>query len=239
VQPKGLFLAAMLSAVLAAAPLAAAGQANDQTESVGANQLETAKHEAVKNAVNNIRAAVQAMKEQEKILNELVADESSPRAAYTKFKAEGAPVRAKAETEETKEGGYEAAEMKEGGMNATIHKLPGRTKAVETTDPEGAASSQRAPASRAECSNNLKQLSLGIDRDADKLHRLSRQRKQKTFLMAVKQLQVENRRVRETLKELPAKPDEEADQAALAAISEAIERTEAAVDELGRIKVQF
>lgn len=234
---KTSFLIAILGAALVAAPIGAVAQASQQTETaggnqtitVGANQSETAKHEAAKNAVNNIRAAVQEMKVQEHVLKQLVADESAPRAAYTKFKPEGAPVRAQADTEETKEG----------GMNTVTHKLPGRTKAAESTGDDTEAPSQRATATRAECSNNLKQLSLDVDKAADKLHRLSRQTKHKTFLAEVKQLQAENQRVQAALKQLPARPDPEADRAALAALSKAIEKTEAAADKLGRIKVQF
>lgn len=232
---KAFFLPVALGAALAAAPVAA-GQASQETESVGenqtatvgANQSETTKHEAAKNAVNNIRAAIQEMEAQEQILRRLVADESAPRAAYTKFKAEGTPVRAQADTEETKEG----------GLSTVTHKMPARTKSAE--EPAGDdAPGQLTATSRAECRNNLKQLSLDIDRSYDKLHRLSRQTKQKTFLMELEQLQTENRRVRAALKKLPDRPDEEADRAALAAISEAIEKTKAAVDKLGRVKVQF
>lgn len=218
---KALFLASVLCTALATAPVDVAGQSSNQSESVGGNQTlsvggqqtETSKHDAAKNAINNIRAAATQMKEQEQILKDLVADESSPRAAYTKFKDAGAPVRAKAE----------ATETKEGGASSTIHKMPGRTKA----------------AARAECSNNLKQLSLSIDRDADKLHRLFRGTKHKDALLEVRRLQAEARRVRAALKKLPAQPDEKADQAALAEITEAVEKTEAAADKLGRVKVQF
>lgn len=220
-QRRALFLAGVLCAALATAPVDAAGQSSNQSESVGENktlsvgaqQTETSKHEAAKNAINNIRAAVTQMREQEQILKDLVADESSPRAAYTKFKDVGAPVRAKTE----------ATEIKEGGASSTIHKMPGRTKA----------------ATRAECSNNLKQLSLSIDRDADKLHRLFRGTKHKDALKEVRRLQAEARRVQAALKKLPAQPDEKADRTALAEITEAVEKTEAAADKLGRVKVQF
>jgi len=239
-QRKALFLVGVLCAALATAPVDVASQSSNQSESVGANQTvsvgaqqtETSKHEAAKNAINNIRVAMQEMKEQEEILKELVADPSSPRAAYTKFKGAGAPVRAKAE----------ATETKEGGASSTIHKMPGRTKAqAEADDAKAADSTQahREVATRAECRNNLKQLSLSIDRDADKLHRLFRGTKHKDALKEVSRLQLETGRVRAALKKLPAQPDEKADRAALAEITEALEKTQAAVDKLGRVKVQF
>jgi len=239
-QRKALFLASVLCTALATGPVDVAGQSSNQSESVdgnktlsvGAQKTETSKHEAAKNAINNIRVALQEMKEQEQILKDLVADPSSPRTAYTKFKDVGAPVRAKAEAKETKEG----------GASSTIHKMPGRTKAQAEADDAKAADSPQAhreAAARAECSNNLKQLSLSIDRETDKLHRLFRETKHKDALMEVRQLQAEARRVRAALKKLPAQPDEKADQAALAEITEAVEKTEAAADKLGRVKVQF
>lgn len=220
-QRRAIFLASVLCAALATTPVDVAGQASNQSESVGGNQTlsvgaqqtEASKHEAAKNAINNIRVAVQEMKEQEQILKESVADPSSPRSAYTKFKDAGAPVRAKAE----------ATETKEGGASSTIHKMPGRTKV----------------AARAEYRNNLEQLSRSIDRDADKLHRLFRGTKNKDALEEVGRLQAAVQRVRAALKKLPAQLDEKADEATLAEITEAVEKTEAAVDGLSRVKVQF
>lgn len=206
------------------------GQGSNKTESDGSNKIQSAdaqkpdetRQDTAKNLIQNMRATLHKMKEQEEILKELVADPSSARAAYAKFKEDGAPVRAKAEEEEAKEG----------GATSVLHKRPGRTKAGEVSEVDSGAASpaERDAAIRRYSTNNLKQLSLDLEKDANKFHRLSRGTKRKTFLMEVERLQAEARRVREVAKRIPVKPDPAADEKAMEALSAAVQGVEARLE---------
>jgi len=213
VKEKAFLLSCMLTLTLALAPNGEA-QGAGNAERAGAQEREPTRQDTAKNLINNMRAAFQKMKEQEETLKELSADPSSPRAGYTKFQKEGAPVRAQAEAEETKEG----------GASSVVHKMPGRTRAGEV----GVVGS--GAATRADCRNNLKQLAQNIERDADKLHRLSRGTKKKTFLMEVERLRVEARRVREAAMLIPEKPDPAAEQKAMEGLAAAMRGLEAQLE---------
>lgn len=176
---KANFVALVVCLAMAGATVALSATTQRESET-----SQTAKHDVSKSAINNIRATLKEMRQQEKILHRLTGQPPKARAAYVKLGD------IKGESSDAKEG-----------------EKPDAALAAKPAEPARV----REAASRTECQNNLKQMTLALRKESARLRTYYREENDAEGLKHARRLDAQAKRLHRVAAAVPSRPDPKAD----------------------------